>query len=72
MEILIHLRLLSVFYSSKLEYSRYLLYPGNLLWHEQGYRYSWRVMLVEKTGIATFRIYDPNNDTSFLLIIANF
>ena len=44
---------------------RYLLYPGELLWHEQGYRYSWRVMLVEKTGIATFRVYDPNNDTSF-------
>ena len=46
---------------------RYLLYPGNLLWHEQGYRFSWRVMLVEKTGIATFRIYDPNNDTSFFI-----
>ena len=24
-------------------------------------------MLVEKTGIATFRIYDPNNDISFFI-----
>ena len=30
---------------------RYLLYPGELFWHEQGYRFSWRVMLMEKRGI---------------------
>lgn len=29
---------------------RYLLYPGNLFWTEQGYRFSWRVMLMEKAG----------------------
>lgn len=38
---------------------RYLLYPGNVLWAEQGYRFSWRVMLVEKTGQATFFVHDP-------------
>ncbi|MEM6725718.1 MAG: HTTM domain-containing protein, partial [Bacteroidota bacterium] len=27
---------------------RYLQYPGNLFWHERGYRFSWRVMLMEK------------------------
>ncbi|CAM2069039.1 HTTM domain-containing protein [Sulfidibacter corallicola] len=37
---------------------RYLLYPGNVLWHEQGFRFSWRVMLVEKTGHAEFRVVD--------------
>lgn len=37
---------------------RYLLYPGNLFWTEQGYRFSWRVMLMEKAGYATFRIVD--------------
>jgi vitamin K-dependent gamma-carboxylase len=29
---------------------RFLLYPGNVNWHEQGFRFSWRVMLIEKTG----------------------
>lgn len=35
---------------------RYLLYPGRLFWHEQGYRFSWRVMLMEKMGQATFYV----------------
>ncbi|MCB0819858.1 MAG: HTTM domain-containing protein, partial [Bacteroidetes bacterium] len=39
---------------------RYLLYPGNLYATEQGYRFSWRVMLVEKSGDATFYIRDGN------------
>ncbi|MCB0582269.1 MAG: HTTM domain-containing protein [Phaeodactylibacter sp.] len=38
---------------------RYLLYPGNVLWTEQGYRFAWRVMLVEKAGQATFFVHDP-------------
>lgn len=33
---------------------RYLLYPGNVLWSEQGFRFSWRVMLVEKMGHVDF------------------
>jgi hypothetical protein len=37
---------------------RYLLYPGNLYWTEQGYRFSWRVMLMEKAGTATFYVTD--------------
>lgn len=38
---------------------RYLLYPGHVLWTEEGYRFAWRVMLVEKAGQATFTIRDP-------------
>jgi len=38
---------------------RFLLYPGNMYWTEQGYRFSWRVMLMEKAGYTTFHIYDP-------------
>lgn len=38
---------------------RFLLYPGNVLWTEEGYRFAWRVMLVEKTGLATFLVHDP-------------
>jgi hypothetical protein len=38
---------------------RHALYPGNVLWTEEGFRWSWRVMLVEKTGTATFFVTDP-------------
>ncbi len=37
---------------------RYVLYPGNLFWTEEGYRFSWRVMLMEKAGTATFYVKD--------------
>ncbi|MDB4973087.1 MAG: Vitamin K-dependent gamma-carboxylase, partial [Myxococcaceae bacterium] len=37
---------------------RHFLYPGNVLWTEQGYRFAWNVMLIEKTGWATFRVVD--------------
>ncbi len=39
---------------------RYLLYPGNLYWTEQGYRFSWRVMLMEKAGTAFFYVRDKS------------
>lgn len=35
---------------------RYLAYPDHLFWHEQGYRFSWRVMLMEKVGWTTFLV----------------
>ena len=38
---------------------RYVQYPGNLFWHEQGYRFSWRVMLMEKNGYAAIIVRDP-------------
>lgn len=41
---------------------RYLLYPGNHLWTEQGYRFGWRVMLFEKAGTATFYVLDENTN----------
>ncbi len=37
---------------------RYLAYPGNVFWTEEGYRFSWRVMLMEKAGTATFYVRD--------------
>jgi hypothetical protein len=39
---------------------RYLLAPGELFWTEEGYRFSWRVMLMEKAGYLTYKIEDPN------------
>ncbi|MEM6337400.1 MAG: HTTM domain-containing protein, partial [Bacteroidota bacterium] len=38
---------------------RYMLYPGELFWTEQGYRFSWRVMLMEKAGYTVFNVTDP-------------
>lgn len=44
---------------------RYLLYPGELFWHEQGFRFSWRVMLMEKAGYVSFRVVDPARQEEF-------
>jgi vitamin K-dependent gamma-carboxylase len=38
---------------------RSLAYGGNVLWHEQGMRLSWRVMLRAKGGVTTFVVRDP-------------
>ena len=38
---------------------RYLAYGGNVLWHEQGMRFSWRVMVRAKGGGTTFAVYSP-------------
>ncbi len=35
------------------------LYGGNVLWHEQGIRFSWRVMLREKNGSVTYLVTNP-------------
>ncbi|MGB5812636.1 MAG: HTTM domain-containing protein, partial [Polyangiales bacterium] len=35
---------------------RAFLYPGDVLWHEQGMRYSWRVMVREKNGSIGYRV----------------
>lgn len=43
---------------------RYLLYPDNLFWHEEGFRFSWRVMLMEKKGYATFYVEDRTSKKS--------
>lgn len=43
---------------------RYLAYPEDLFWHEQGYRFSWRVMLMEKAGYAVFHVRDPKTGRS--------
>ena len=37
---------------------RFLAYGGNVMWHEQGMRFSWRVMLRAKGGSATFVVHD--------------
>ncbi len=38
---------------------RHWQYDGNLFWTEEGYRFSWRVMLMEKNGFTSIIIKDP-------------
>lgn len=35
---------------------RHVLLPGSVNWTESGFRFSWRVMLVEKTGLLEYRV----------------
>jgi len=47
---------------------RYALYPGKLFWTEQGYRFSWRVMLMEKVGYSQFTVNIPAHKKSFNIV----
>ncbi|TXE10598.1 HTTM domain-containing protein [Gelidibacter salicanalis] len=51
---------------------RYLLYPDELFWTEEGYRFSWRVMLMEKMGYTTFKIVDAETGHGFLVDNSDF
>lgn len=44
---------------------RYLLYPDHLFWSEEGYRFSWRVMLMEKAGAAYFTVKDKKDHSYY-------
>ena len=44
---------------------RFVWYPGHVNWTEQGFRFSWRVMLVEKTGQVEYRIQTQNPSRIF-------
>lgn len=35
---------------------RHLAYPGEVNWSERGFRFAWRVMLIEKTGQVEYRV----------------
>jgi hypothetical protein len=51
---------------------RYLAYPGELFWNEEGYRFSWRVMLMEKKGYTTFKIKDSVTNKTFYVDNSDF
>ena len=51
---------------------RYLAYPGELFWTEEGYRFSWRVMLMEKSGYAQFKIVDTKTGKRFYVNNSDF
>ncbi len=39
---------------------RYFLYKDELFWTEEGFRFSWRVMIMEKAGYCQFIVKDSN------------
>ena len=45
---------------------RHWAYPGNVQWNEDGYRFSWRVMLTEKTGHVRFRVTDSDTGEQWM------
>ena len=60
------LPILSLFFIFQIVFPlRSNFYPGELFWTEQGYRFSWRVMLIEKVGFTTFKIVDNQSDESY-------
>jgi hypothetical protein len=38
---------------------RHFVEPGDVRWDEAGYRWSWRVLLTERNGVATVELVDP-------------
>ncbi|MDT0646380.1 HTTM domain-containing protein [Zunongwangia sp. F260] len=51
---------------------RYLLYPGELFWTEEGFRFSWRVMLMEKAGYAQFKVVNGETGKRFYVDNSDF
>lgn len=43
---------------------RHFLYPGNTLWTEEGFRYAWRIMLIEKSGTFDLVVADARGRRS--------
>ncbi len=44
---------------------RYLMFPGNVFWTEEGYRMSWKMMLRTKSGNLFYKVYDPVSKKSW-------
>lgn len=60
------LAIFSVFFIVQILFPwRSLCYPGELFWTEEGYRFSWRVMLMEKAGSTNFKIVNLATGRSF-------
>ncbi len=46
---------------------RRFLYPGNTAWTEEGFRFAWRVMLVEKVGFVEYHVRDKATGRKFVV-----
>ncbi len=41
---------------------RHIFFPGNLLWSEEGFRFSWHIMAAHKSGLVTFFIKEEGKE----------
>ncbi len=46
---------------------RHFAYPGNVRWTEEGYGFSWRVLVTEKTGLVKFRLTSDGTKEEWLV-----
>ena len=68
-----NLSLIAVFFVIQLLLPwRYLAYPNELFWTEEGYRFSWRVMLMEKAGYAQFQVVNTQTGKRFYVDNSDF
>jgi hypothetical protein len=51
---------------------RHFLYPGNLNWTEEGFRFSWNIMVMQKNGDASFRILERETKKSLVVYPKDF
>ena len=51
---------------------RYILYKDELFWTEEGFRFSWRVMLMEKAGYTQFSVTDAKTKETIMVNNRNF
>ena len=51
---------------------RHVLYSSELFWAEEGYRFSWRVMLMEKIGYTNFKVVNKTTGNSFYVRSGDF
>jgi hypothetical protein len=45
---------------------RFLMYPGNMLWTEEGFRFAWHIMLIEKAAHLEYIIKDPQTQKQWI------
>ncbi len=45
---------------------RLYLYPGDVRWTEQGFRFAWRIMAMQKSGTIEYRLYDCENNATWI------
>ena len=46
---------------------RHFAYSSNVRWSEEGYLFSWRVMLTEKVGFVQYRVRDPETRQAWIV-----
>lgn len=69
----VRLAVLSLFFAIQILFPwRYFLYPGELFWTEEGFRFSWRVMLMEKAGYVQFKVKDTQTGKWFYVDNSDF